>query len=64
MRFPLGAPFTFPAGRRSPAVPPCEARRISEDMQQFHRSHPDTDLSDHYSWEDVLDTETDGYLDE
>ena len=41
-----------------------EARRISEDMQQFHRSHPDAELSDHYNWEDVLDAETDGYLDE
>ena len=41
-----------------------EARRISEDMQQFHRSHPDADLSDHYGWEDVLDAETDDYLDD
>ena len=41
-----------------------EARRVSEDMQQFHHSHPDADLSDHYYWEDVLDAETDGYLDD
>ena len=40
-----------------------EARRVSEDMQQFHNSHPDTDLSDHYYWDDVLDAETDDYLD-
>ena len=40
-----------------------EARRISEDMQQFHYNHPDADLTDHYNWEDVLDAETDGYLD-
>lgn len=40
-----------------------ESRRISEDIQQFHRSHPDADLSDHYNWEDILDAETDGYLD-
>lgn len=41
-----------------------ESRRISEDIQQFHESHPDADLSDHYSWEDILDAESDGYLDE
>lgn len=41
-----------------------EARRISEDMQQFHYNHPDADLSDHYYWDDVLDAETDGYLDD
>lgn len=40
-----------------------ESRRRSEDIQQFHESHPDADLSDHYSWEDILDAETDGYLD-
>lgn len=41
-----------------------EARRVSEDMQQFHRAHPDADLSDHYYWDDVLDAETDDYLDD
>ena len=41
-----------------------ESRRISEDIQQFHESHPDADLSDHYNWEDVLDAQTDGYLDD
>ena len=41
-----------------------EARRISEDIQQFHNAHPDADLSDHYNWEDILDAETDGYLDD
>ena len=41
-----------------------EARRVSEDIQQFHRAHPDADLSDHYFWEDILDAETDGYLEE
>lgn len=41
-----------------------ESRRVSEDIQQFHRSHPDADLSDHYYWDDILDAETDGYLDE
>ena len=40
-----------------------ESRRISEDMQQFHLSSPNTDLSDHYYWEDILDAETDRYLD-
>lgn len=41
-----------------------ESRRASEDIQQFHNCHPDTDLSDHYYWDDVLDAETDGYLDD
>lgn len=41
-----------------------EARRISEDIQQFHNAHPDADLSDHYNWEDILDAETDGYFDD
>ena len=41
-----------------------EARRVSEDIQQFHRAHPDADLSDHYFWEDVLDAETDDFLDD
>ncbi len=41
-----------------------EARRISEDIQQFHYAHPDADLSDHYHWEDILDADTDGYLDD
>ena len=41
-----------------------ESRRISEDIQQFHNAHPDSDLTDHYSWEDILDAETDGYLDD
>lgn len=40
-----------------------ESRRASEDIQQFHNSHPDTDLTDHYYWDDVLDAKTDGYLD-
>lgn len=41
-----------------------ESRRASEDMQQFHSSHPGADLSDHYFWDDTLDAETDGYLDD
>lgn len=41
-----------------------EARRVSEDIQQFHYNHPDADLSDHYYWEDVLDADTDGYLED
>jgi len=41
-----------------------ESRRISEDIQQFHNSDPDADLTDHYYWDDVLDAETDGYLDD
>lgn len=41
-----------------------ESRRISEDIQQFDRSHPDADLTDHYAWEDILDAESDGYLEE
>ena len=41
-----------------------ESRRRSEDIEQFHRSHPDADLSDHYDWEDILDAETDGFLDD
>lgn len=41
-----------------------EARRVSEDMQQFHSNHPDADLSDHYFWEDVVDADTDGYLED
>ena len=39
-----------------------EARRASEDIEQFHNAHPDADLSDHYYWDDVLDAETDGYV--
>lgn len=41
-----------------------ESRRISEDIQQFSNSNPGADLSDHYHWEDILDAETDGYLDD
>ena len=41
-----------------------DSRRRSEDIEQFHRSHPDADLSDHYGWEDILDAEIDGYLDD
>ena len=41
-----------------------EARRVSEDIQQFHRAMPDADLSEHYYWEDILDAKTDGYLDD
>lgn len=40
-----------------------EARRVSEDIQQFHNTFPDADLTDQYYWDDVLDAETDGYLD-
>lgn len=29
-----------------------------------YRSIPEADLSEHYHWEDILDAETDGYLDE
>ena len=39
-----------------------EARRVSEDMQQFHNNHRDADLTDHYYWDDVLDADTDGYI--
>lgn len=41
-----------------------ESRRVSEDMQQFRSNHRDADLSDHYYWDDVLDADTDGYLDD
>lgn len=41
-----------------------EARRISEDMQQFRRAHPGSTLSDHYYWDDILDADTDGYLED
>jgi len=41
-----------------------ESRRVSEDIQQFHNCHPDADLHDHYYWDDILDAETDGYLDD
>ena len=41
-----------------------EAYRVSDDIRQFHRSHPRADLSDHYFWDDVLDAETDGYLED
>ena len=41
-----------------------ESRRISEEIQQFHRAHPDADLSEHFYWDDILDAETDGYLDD
>lgn len=41
-----------------------EARRVSEDMQQFHNTFPDSDLSDQYYWDDILDAETDDYLDD
>ena len=51
-------------GRRGEFDLNDEARRVSEDMEQFHRNHPDADLSDHFFWEDVLDAETDGYLEE
>ena len=37
-----------------------DARRVSEDIQQFHNSNPDADLSDHYDWADLLDAKTDG----
>ena len=40
-----------------------ESRRASEDIQQFHGSHKDADLSDQYFWDDILDADTDGYLD-
>ena len=39
-----------------------EARRVSEDMQQFHNCHPDAELTDQYYWDDVLDADTDDYL--
>lgn len=41
-----------------------EARKVSEDIQGFHSNHQGADLSDHYYWDDVLDAETDGYLDD
>lgn len=41
-----------------------ESRRVSEEIQQFHRAHPDADLSDHFFWDDIRDAETDGYLDD
>ena len=39
-----------------------EALRASEDIRGFHSNYPDTDLSDHYYWEDVLDAETDDFV--
>ena len=50
-------------GRRAKAEND-EARRVSEDMQQFHSNHRDADLTDHYYWDDVLDAETDEYLED
>ncbi len=41
-----------------------ESRRISEDMQQFSSANPDADLSDHYYWDDIVDADTDGYLED
>ena len=41
-----------------------ESRRVSEDIQGFHSQFPDTDLSDHYYWDDVVDAGTDGYLED
>ena len=41
-----------------------ESRRISEDIQQFHNANPEADLSDHYYWEDVLDAESNEYLED
>ena len=33
-------------------------------MQQFRRAHPGSTLSDHYYWDDILDADTDGYLED
>lgn len=41
-----------------------ESRSVSEDIQQFHNGSPNTDLHDHYYWDDILDAKTDGYLDD
>ena len=41
-----------------------EYDRKLERMQQFHNANPDADLTDHYYWDDVLNAETDGYLDD
>ncbi|MCR5548679.1 MAG: hypothetical protein K6F25_08000 [Bacteroidales bacterium] len=41
-----------------------ESRRISEDIHQFHNANPEADLSDHYYWEDVLDAESNDYLED
>ena len=51
-------------GRRGEFSRNDEAYRVSDDIRQFHRSHPDVDLSDHYYWDDLRDAETDGYLED
>jgi len=41
-----------------------KSRRVSEDIQQFRAANPVADLSDQYFWDDLLDADTDGYLED
>ncbi|MBR4809994.1 MAG: hypothetical protein IK031_06920 [Bacteroidales bacterium] len=41
-----------------------EKRKECENIQDFHINHPDVELTDHFDWSDVLEAETDGYLDD
>ena len=41
-----------------------EARSTSEYIQIFHHETPDADPTDQFHWDEVLDAESDGYLDE
>ena len=41
-----------------------ENRKECEDIREFHTNYPDVELTDHYDWNDVLEAETDGYLDD
>lgn len=41
-----------------------EARSTSEYIQIFHNDDPDADPTDNFHWDEVLDAESDGYLDD
>lgn len=41
-----------------------EARSTSEYIQIFHNEDPDADPTDNFHWDEVLDAESDGYLDD
>ena len=41
-----------------------DAWGTSEYIRQFHNDDPDMDLSDHFDWQERMDAESDGYLDE
>ena len=41
-----------------------ESLRVSEDIRGFHHEFPDEDLTDQYYWDDVLDAETDDFLED